>query len=132
MSALAATEADIARFMSYVDKLPNGCWFWTGGRSRGGGNRKWYGSFHLNGKTIRAHRFSCEVLGKKGPLPPGQDRDHECVFSLCVNHEHLEYVPKRRNTELRDERRRTKLAYLALCYSGEAPAQPHIMAQAGY
>jgi len=62
---LYATEADIKRFMSKVDKLPNGCWFWTGGRSRGKGNRKWYGSFHLGKRTVRAHRFACDVIGKK-------------------------------------------------------------------
>lgn len=134
---MEATQADIDRFMSYVDKLPNGCWFWTGGRSRGGGNRKWYGSFHLNGKTIRAHRFSCEVLGKKGPLPPGHDRDHTCVFSLCVNDEHLDYVPKLKNTQLRDERRRAVqegplVQWVATLDDRTAHLVPHILAQAGY
>lgn len=96
---LQATEDDIKRFFKYVDKLPNGCWFWTGARSRGGGNRKWYGSFHLNGKVIRAHRFSAEVIGGKGPLPPGGHRDHECVFSLCVNPAHIEYVTREENQQ---------------------------------
>lgn len=32
---LKASDQDIARFMSYVEKLPNGCWYWTGARSRG-------------------------------------------------------------------------------------------------
>lgn len=35
---------DVKRFFRYVEKLPNGCWYWTGARSRGKGNRKWYGS----------------------------------------------------------------------------------------
>jgi len=47
------TQADIARFFKYVEKLPNGCWFWAGARSRGKGNKKWYGSFRLNGTTYR-------------------------------------------------------------------------------
>lgn len=138
MTVLVATEADIARFMSYVDILPNGCHFWSGGRSRGGGNKKWYGSFHLNGRTVRAHRFACEVLGLMGPLPLGHDRDHTCVFSLCVNPEHLEYVPKEKNTKLRDERRQAvKLAYLSFCYGDPVEPcvllnRPHIMACAGY
>lgn len=79
---LQATSDDIRRFMSFVDILPNGCWFWTGARSRGSGNKKWYGSFWVKGHgTVRAHRFSCEVLGKK-PLPPAHHRDHNCCFSL--------------------------------------------------
>lgn len=88
---IEATEADIKRFMSYVDKLPNGCWFWSGARSRGKGNKKCYGSFRVNGKTVRAHRFAAEVLGKKF-CPKGHHRDHLCSFSLCVNPDHLEIV----------------------------------------
>lgn len=153
MSELQASEADIARFLSYVDKLPNGCHFWSGGRSRGKGNKKWYGSFHLNGRTVRAHKFACEVLGKKGPLPPGHDRDHTCVFSLCVNPDHLEYVPKEKNNALRDLRR-AALELLAATptllemsergltvgYGVDLPPaepcvlvnRPHILAAAGY
>jgi hypothetical protein len=96
---MSATQADIDRFMSYVDKLPNGCWFWTGARSRGKGNRKWYGSFWFNGKVIRALKFSCDEIGKKGPLNPGEHRDHTCVFSLCVNFDHVEYVTQAVNQE---------------------------------
>lgn len=88
-----ATLADIERFMSYVDKLPSGCWFWTGARSRGKGNRKWYGSFRVGRVVVRAHRFSCEVLGGRH-CPPQHDRDHTCFFSLCVNPSHIEVVHK--------------------------------------
>jgi hypothetical protein len=109
---IRATERDVERFMRHVDKLPCGCWFWTGARSRGKGNRKWYGTFTtrvlVKGKVkrsrVRAHRFSCEVLGEMPPLPEGYDRDHTCSFSLCVNHEHLEYVTKLENQERRRER----------------------------
>ena len=93
---IEATEADVDRFMSYVDKLPNGCWFWTGARSRGAGNRKWYGSFWVRNKTVRAHRFSCEVL-KGETCPPGHHRDHLCKFSLCVNPDHVEIVTHEEN-----------------------------------
>jgi hypothetical protein len=95
MSA-GVTEADVKRFMSFVDKLPNGCHFWTGARSRGKGNKKWYGSFRYKGKTIRAHRFAHDILGGK-TCPPGYHRDHKCRFSLCVNLEHLEAVPREVN-----------------------------------
>lgn len=86
------SQDDIDRFMSYVDILPNECWFWAGGRSKGRGNKKWYGSFWLDGQTIRAHRFAHDEIGKK-TCPSGYHRDHTCCFSLCVNPEHLEAVP---------------------------------------
>lgn len=97
------TKEDSDRFDSYVDKLPNGCHFWTGGRSRGDGNRKWYGSFWVGGKTVRAHRFACDRVGKI--CPPGHHRDHTCCFSMCVNEAHIEIVTHAEN-ELRKKWRR--------------------------
>lgn len=97
------TSEDIVRFMKYVDVLSCGCWYWTGARSRGKGNKKWYGSFRLGGRVIRAHRFASEVLGGN-PCPPGCHRDHTCGFSMCVNPEHLEVVPKEVNQARKMER----------------------------
>lgn len=105
MALLEATEADIARFMSYVDKLPCGCWFWTGGRSRGRGNRKWYGTFRLGRLVVRAHRFASEVLGLT-ECPPGHHRDHTCCFSMCVNPTHIEVVTHEENQRRKMERLR--------------------------
>ena len=102
---LEATQADIDRFMSYADKLPCGCWFWTGARSRGKRNKKWYGSFHIKGKVVRAHRFSCEVLGQRH-CPPEHHRDHTCCFSLCVNPDHIEVVTHAENQARKMARRR--------------------------
>jgi hypothetical protein len=105
-----ATQEEIDRFMSFVEKLPNGCWFWTGARSRGGGNKKWYGSFRRSskngkqGKVVRAHVFACDVIGRRGPLPPGHDRDHLCKFSLCVRMEHFEVVTKLVNQQRRNKK----------------------------
>lgn len=88
------TAEDKKRFMSFVDKLPSGCWFWTGARSRGKGNRKWYGTFWTKGKgSIRAHRFACEAF-KGQECPPGHDRSHLCHFSMCVNPDHIIIEPK--------------------------------------
>ncbi|MGV0817143.1 hypothetical protein [Martelella sp. AMO21009] len=97
-------EDDITRFMGYVEKLPNGCWFWTGARSRGKGNRKWYGSFRVKGKVVRAHRFACDAIGGKR-LKPGDHRDHTCCFSLCVNPDHLEIVTHEENQKRKIARR---------------------------
>lgn len=105
MSLLRANIDDIKRFFKYVDKLPNGCWFWTGARSRGKGNRKWYGSFRLGGRTVRAHRFAVEVLGGR-ECPADHHRDHECCFSLCVNPDHIEVVHRTVNQERKVARRR--------------------------
>ncbi|UQS95116.1 HNH endonuclease [Pseudanabaena phage Pam3] len=107
---IEASQAEIDRFMKLVDKLPSGCWFWTGARSRGGnrGSRKWYGTFYVNKEVgrVRSHRFSCEVIGKKGPLPRGYDRSHKCHFSLCVNPDCIEYELKEVNQARRIERAR--------------------------
>jgi hypothetical protein len=100
------TPQEVARFMALVDVLPCGCWDWTGARSRGRGNRKWYGTFYYRGRRIRAHRFSCDVLGKK-TVPKGWHRDHTCHFSMCVNFDHLEPVPPATNQARKEARRFT-------------------------
>lgn len=100
---IQASQEDIDRFMRYVDKLPNGCWYWTGARSRGKGNRKWYGSFRVGKRSVRAHRFSSEVLNGDD-CPAGHDRDHTCCFSMCVNPAHIQVITKQRNQELKMER----------------------------
>jgi hypothetical protein len=111
---LQFTLTDVGRFMSFVDILPNGCWFWTGARSRGKGNKKWYGSFWLPSGTVRAHRFAAEALPNgAGELPPGYHRDHTCCFSLCVNPRHLENVPPSVNQERKMARRRNVAHYVA-------------------
>jgi len=100
---LAALGREVQRFMAYVELLPSGCWYWTGGRSRGKGNRKWYGTFWANGRTVRAHRFICEAVGKL--CPAGHHRDHTCLFSMCVNPDHLEVVTKEENQRRKIARR---------------------------
>ena len=102
------TQADIDRFMSFVDKLPSGCWFWQGARSRGKGNRKWYGTFKVKGRAVRAHRFSDEVIAGRGPLPKGHHRDHKCEFSLCVNPDCLERTTHEENQERKVSRRKQR------------------------
>lgn len=93
---IRATEKDVARFMGYAEKLPSGCWYWNGARSRGRGNRKWYGSFSVGGQVVRAHRFASEVLAGD-PCPKGHHRDHTCGFSMCVNPDHIEVVTAEEN-----------------------------------
>lgn len=103
---IVPAHADIDRFMTYVDKLPCGCWFYTGARSRGQGNLKWYDSFRVGKRVVRAHRFADEVIAGRGPLPKGMHRDHKCEFSLCVNPDCIERVTHAENETRKQARRR--------------------------
>lgn len=100
MSLLDATEDDVRLFLSKVDFLRSGCWFWTGARSRGQGNLKWYASFRVPSlkKTVRGHRFSSEVFNGH-ECPPGHHRDHLCGFSLCVCPDCIDVVPREVNQQ---------------------------------
>lgn len=111
------TSEEIARFMRYVQKLPCGCWFWLGARSRGRGNKQHYGSFRYRGKTIRAHVFSHDELAGK-VCPPAWHRDHECRFSLCVNPDHVNATPPEHNQARVREHDLITLARMAVVEGG--------------
>ena len=88
----------VERFFTYVKKSPepDGCWNWTGARSRGKGNKAWYTSFWVSGRTVvRAHIFVCVVEGR---MKPGETVDHSCKNTLCVNPDHLEVVTRTENS----------------------------------
>lgn len=108
MALIQATLEDVERFLSFVEPLPSGCLYWTGARSRGSGNRKWYSSFWVPSlqTTVRGHRFSSEVFNCE-ECPPGYHRDHECCFSMCVHPDHIKVVTKERNQELKVLRQNT-------------------------
>lgn len=91
--------ADIARFLSMTSTNYDGCLIWEGARSRGRGNLDWYGSFHTQGRTVRAHKFyAVAVLGLR-PKTDIHHLDHTCCNSLCVRH--VECVPSVVNLRLR-------------------------------
>lgn len=69
--------------MKYVDKRPEGCWFWTGGISRDG-----YGRFYYE-KDIQSHRMSYLIANGHLPKKPLIVR-HKCITKSCCNPEHLE------------------------------------------
>ena len=89
-----------ARFWSYVTKTDT-CWFWSGPKSKTNRpNAKYYGYLEIDGKNIKAHRFSYELL--VGPIPDGLTLDHlagKCSSTLCVNPKHLEPVTAEVNTQ---------------------------------
>jgi hypothetical protein len=68
----------------------NGCWIWTGAISSEG-----YGTIHLDGKCLYAHRVAYEAY--IGAIPAGLETDHICRNRACCNPDHLEPVPAQVN-----------------------------------
>jgi len=62
-----------------------GCWEWAGTRQPSG-----YGAIYVEGRILRTHRVSYELL--VGPIPEGLHLDHLCRNKACFNPEHLEPV----------------------------------------
>lgn len=97
---LTVTDEDLRRFWPKVDP-PNsdGCTLWNAGIQGAMG----YGSFHLNGRDVSAHRVAWEAY--MGDIPPGLFLDHVwdlgCRSPLCVWIGHLELV-----TQAENERRK--------------------------
>lgn len=80
----------LLRFHSKIELGDNGCHEWTAGKDFYG-----YGSFSINKKHIKAHRFSYQLY--KGMIPEGLVIDHLCRNKSCVNPTHLEAVTHREN-----------------------------------
>lgn len=89
------------RFMDKV-KIQDGpikgspCWIWTGAKTRGAGNRAFYGQFSFEGKKLRAHIFSTTHI-KKVECPKGFERHHICEDTLCVCPEHIDVITQQEN-----------------------------------
>lgn len=74
------------RFEAKVQKDPGpaGCWRWTACVS----GKFHYGTIHVNGKMIGAHRVSWALAGRE-EIPEGMVLRHTCNVKVCVNPEHL-------------------------------------------
>lgn len=82
----------VARIDQKIQPASNGCWEWTGTRSRKGyGQIRW-----IDNKYAPAHRLVYTLL--VGPIPDGLQIDHLCRVRHCVNPAHLEAVTSAVNT----------------------------------
>lgn len=83
------------RFWANVDCPDDAsCWLWTGALDADG-----YGTFRVDSRKVRAHRFAYELL--VGPIANAMVLDHVlargCLHRRCVNPAHLEQVPNVEN-----------------------------------
>jgi hypothetical protein len=96
-----AAKVDTNGPISLHRGAPGPCHIWTGGaRSKrphdAGEHGEFYGAFHLDGRTVRAHVYAYEQAN--GPVPDGMELDHRCRRRNCVNADHIEAVDHRTNT----------------------------------
>lgn len=84
----------------------SGCIVWTGSRTKGG-----YGTCNFNSSLkTTAHRAAYIVA--HGSIPAGQEIDHLCKNTLCVNPAHLEVVTRQQNVD------RSAVAAKSHCING--------------
>ncbi len=85
-------RSDEERFAALTYDAEDGCILW-----RGNTNDQGYGRFSVDGKSVPAHRWAYEHF--VGSLEDGMEPDHLCRVRNCVNHEHLEPVTHRENSQ---------------------------------
>lgn len=80
----------LERFTVKYRIAENGCWLWHAASDKRG-----YGQLHVDGRLVKAHRWSFEHF--RHQIPAGHELDHLCRQPACVNPEHLEPVTREEN-----------------------------------
>lgn len=90
----------LSKFLAKVEKQPNGCWYWAGGK-----DGKGYGLVRLPGhRAVKAHRLSFQLYN----FDPGRLQvNHRCDNPLCVNPDHLYVGTQKENVADRIARGRS-------------------------
>jgi hypothetical protein len=110
---IAALPARFTNRITLVDgRLDTPCHVWTGAK-----DRKGYGKFWWNGKTVKTHKLAFEL--KVRVLDAHEKLDHLCRVRACCNELHLEPVSNKVNT-LRGESPTAKHARKTHCPKGHA------------
>lgn len=123
---------NIARFMSHVRQLPNGCWEWTSSTNEAG-----YATFYVEGRSHRAFRW---IIGQVGdPIDDDLEPDHvchsrdntcisgaSCRHRRCVNPQHGDVVTHAENSRRAAYRFPTCSSghLLPVVESGRRPCRP--------
>lgn len=84
-------QTDSERFWSRVSKTET-CWLWEGSKGSKG-----YGQLGIQGKSVKAHRYSWSLAN--GEIPEGMTIDHICHVVACVNPDHLRLATQKQNCE---------------------------------
>lgn len=109
-------ESDFGRILSkinfYSDISYNGtrCWEWKDRPDSHG-----YGQIRIGNKMRLVYQITYRLV--KGPLPEGEEIDHLCRNTLCVNPDHLQSVTHRENV-LRGISPHAKNAKKIFCKNG--------------
>lgn len=90
------TDSDIARFWQRVDRSggPHACWPWIplwGKKTEG------YGSFYVNGVSVRATHVALTLEGRPEPSDPELRGLHTCHYPPCTNPLHLYWGTQKEN-----------------------------------
>lgn len=74
----------LMRLLTKVKVCPDtGCWEWTGHRDPNG-----YGQIKVDGRAMWCNRVSYAVF--RGSIQAGQEIDHKCNNTSCINPFHLQ------------------------------------------
>nr|DAT56966.1 MAG TPA: homing endonuclease [Caudoviricetes sp.] len=98
LTPIRTNESIEDRFYRQIVKEKDGCWTFVGngkGSGKGASLGRGYGQIYYKGQKQMAHRWSYEHF--ISPLNNGDQVDHLCRNTRCVNPDHLEAVSQYEN-----------------------------------